>query len=119
MSWYEKTVAALRERAATGRLVHGSEARDLLAEFGAGACCDGHTAEKALHEALEPVIGQGPDPTRSQLAWASLGNSAGRVWRRFEPSTKEAYYWRAKPGHTWRDVAPVVPAPRVFVIDIF
>ena len=74
-----------------------------MRECGApGALVDGHEAEKLLEAALDPVLGQGACPNHDQLAWSSLGNSASRP-RTFVPGSKEMYYWRAKPGATWRD----------------
>lgn len=92
MSWREKTVAALRARAAT-RPVHGSEARDLLIEHGAGACADSYTAESVLTEALVPLDTTAPRPTLSQRAFASL---QFRTHPGFVAGCKEHFYWGLK-----------------------
>ena len=70
--WRDRVIHELRSWAECGP-IHGSLARKLLVQHGAGACADTYEAEKCLEAAgLVPIIEAGPKPTPSQAAFCGL-----------------------------------------------
>jgi len=90
----ERFEAACERMLAIRGLVHGSDLLDVANLAGLGTC-----AEQYAERWIERKIGEGAlapshaAPTHGQLAWASLGNCAARMWSVRGPGTALGWYY--------------------------